>query len=197
MIQIDALGQACPLPAIRTKNAIRELETPEPIEVLVDNDIATQNLTKLGTQLGYDAQITKEADQVYKVILTPLADGPVTQLEPASTMKDSYVVAISSATMGVGNDELGKVLMKGFIYALTEQEDLPKAILLYNGGILYSTEGSASLEDLQALQEKGVEILSCGTCLNYYDLSDKLAIGDVTNLYSMAEIFSKHRVVKP
>ena len=89
--------------------------------------------------------------------------------------------------MGSGNDELGKVLMKGFIYAVSQLDQLPKTILFYNGGATITTEGSASLEDLKNMEAQGVEIMTCGTCLDYYNLKDKLAVGTVTNMYSIVE----------
>ena len=89
--------------------------------------------------------------------------------------------------MGSGNDALGKVLIKGFIFAVTQLERLPKTILFYNGGATLTAEGSDSLEDLKHLEEEGVEILTCGTCLNYYNLTDKLQVGSVTNMYTIVE----------
>ena len=96
-------------------------------------------------------------------------------------------MVLSSDKMGEGDEELGKVLIKGFIFAITQLDKLPKSVLLYNSGVKLSSEGSDSIEDLKALESQGVEILSCGTCLNYYDLSDKLAVGKVTNMYSIVE----------
>ena len=100
--------------------------------------------------------------------------------------------------MGNGNDELGEVLMKGFIFALTELDELPSTVLLYNSGVKLSTEGSKSIEDLKTLQAQGVEILSCGTCLNYYDLADKLEVGEVTNMYFIVEKMSQaDKIIRP
>ena len=94
---------------------------------------------------------------------------------------------ISSSVMGNGDDELGKILMKGFIYALSQLDTLPETILFYNGGVFLTTEGSDSLEDLKSMEAQGVKILSCGTCLNYYGLTEKLQVGSVTNMYVIAE----------
>ena len=100
--------------------------------------------------------------------------------------------------MGRGNDELGATLMKGFIYALSQLEELPKTLLFYNGGAKLTTEGSASLEDLKSMEAQGVEILTCGTCLNFYGLTEKLAVGGVTNMYSIVETLSgAAKVIKP
>ena len=105
---------------------------------------------------------------------------------PDSRRKKKLVV-LRSGKMGEGSDELGTALMKSFIYALTELEELPETILLYNGGAYLSCEGSDSLEDLKSLEAQGVEIMTCGTCLNYYGIADRLAVGSVTNMYAIAE----------
>ena len=97
------------------------------------------------------------------------------------------VVVISSREMGQGDPALGTLLMKGFIYALTQQDVLPETILLYNGGAFLSCEGSDNLEDLKTLEAQGVEILTCGTCLNHYGIGDRLRVGSVTNMYEIAE----------
>ena len=97
-------------------------------------------------------------------------------------------IFISSDKMGEGNEELGKVLIKGFIYTLTESKPYPKHIILVNGGVKLSTENEATVENLKILEESGVEILSCGTCLDYYGLKEKLQVGSITNMYTIVEI---------
>ena len=100
--------------------------------------------------------------------------------------------------MGTGNDELGKVLIKGFIYAVTQLDTLPKKMLFYNGGATLTTEGSDSIEDLKSLEAQGVEILTCGTCLDYYHLKDKLVVGGVTNMYSIVESMAEAgKIIRP
>ena len=112
--------------------------------------------------------------------------------------KTNTVVVLSSNKMGEGSEELGQILMKGFIYALTELDDLPSTILLYNSGVKLSTEGSNSINDLKTLQAQGVEILSCGTCLNYYELTEKLEVGEVTNMYFILEKMSQaDKIIRP
>lgn len=97
------------------------------------------------------------------------------------------VAVVSADHMGEGNDELGRALIKGFLFAMTMQEELPSTILFYNGGAHLTCQGSDSLEDLKSLQERGVEILTCGTCLDFYGLKDQLAVGSVTNMYDIVE----------
>ena len=113
-------------------------------------------------------------------------------------IENNTVVVLSSNQMGNGSEELGQILMKGFIFALTELDELPSTVLLYNSGVKLSTEGSNSIEDLKTLQAQGVEILSCGTCLNYYDLTEKLQVGDVTNMYFILEKMSQaDKIIRP
>lgn len=220
MIKVNAMGDACPIPVIKTKNAIREMNGAGQVEVLVDNEIAVQNLTKMAKQKGYQCQSEKISDDEYKVIITVPEGNESNAADQDAAMnaaregaagtagetagedagqtaclpdsrKKKKIVVLRSGKMGEGNDELGAVLMKGFIYALTELDNLPETILLYNGGAPLSCEGSDSLEDLKTLEAQGVEIMTCGTCLNYYGLSDKLAVGTVTNMYAIAEKMSE------
>ena len=164
------------------------------MEVKVDNEIAVQNLGTMAQQKGYAFKSEKNGPAEFTVTLevgeaaaaTGVADiAEVCAVVPAAQKK--VVVAINSDRMGHGHDELGKVLMKGFIFALTQQDVLPAAVLFYNGGATLTVEGAASLDDLKNLADQGVEILTCGTCLNYYNLSDKLAVGEVTNMYAIVE----------
>ena len=215
MIKVNAIGDTCPLPVVKAKNAIKELGGAGVVEVLVDNEIAVQNLGKMAKQKGYAFTSEKLGAAEFKVTMTVgesaeqqnVDDIPEVCAVPGH--KKNVVVAINSAKMGVGHDELGGVLIKGFIFALTQMDELPSAILtqmdelpsailFYNGGATLTTEGSTSLEDLKNLEAQGVEILTCGTCLNYYGLSDKLRVGEVTNMYSIVEkLTGADLVVKP
>ena len=188
MLKVDARGDACPLPVVKAKNAISELKGAGEVEVLVDNEIAVQNLTKM-------------AQQKYRVLFTvgnaaaaPTEEVPVC----APDLRTDTVVAVSSDKMGAGSEELGRALLKAFVFALTQQDKLPKTILFYNGGAALTCEGSPMLEDLKALEAQGVEIMTCGTCLNFYGLTEKLAVGSVTNMYVIVEKLTQAgNVVKP
>ncbi len=191
MIRVNAIGDACPLPVIKTMNALKELGGAGTVEVLVDNAVAVQNLTRLAENKGCTIKTEQVSEKEYRVTLT--ASGAVEQTGdeasfctvPAAQKKT--VVVISADHMGEGNDELGKILLKGFLFALTQQETLPSTILFYNGGASVTCEGSTSLDDLRELTKLGVEILTCGTCLNYYGLTNKLCVGEITNMYVIAE----------
>ncbi len=205
MITINAIGDACPIPVVKTLNAIRELKAADIVETLVDNEIAVQNLTRMAGQKGYAVKSEKLGDKEFRVTIT-VGDTALNQsveTEDVScilprTGKKNTVVVISSGAMGHGGDELGTALMKGFIYALSQQEQLPATILFYNGGASITCEGSASLEELKSMEAPGVEILTCGTCLNFYGLTEKLAVGAVTNMYTIVEkMTGADLIVKP
>lgn len=199
MFKIDALGKACPLPVIETKKALREHTV---VETLVDNEIATQNLKKMAEQLGYIYQMQQQAENKYAVVIskanTELTDEAMeTAITPTEdVVTDEYIVVIDTNVMGRGSDELGKNLLKGFIYSLTEQDVLPSKVIFYNGGVQSVIKASDSLEDLIALADQGVEIYSCGACLNFYELTP--AIGEVTNMYRIVEMMREaSRIIKP
>ena len=201
MRNVDARGDACPLPVVKAKRAIAELNGAGEVEVLVDNEIAVQNLTKMAQQKGYTYSAEKRAEREYRVLFTVGEAAPETPAAPEACTPDARtdaVVAIASDKMGEGAEELGKTLLKAFVFSLTQQEKLPKTILFYNGGAHLTCEGSPMLEDLRALEAEGVEILTCGTCLNFYGLTEKLAVGGVTNMYVIAEkLLHAGNVVKP
>ncbi len=248
-MRLDERGKQCPLPVIEAKRALEASKAGEIVEVVVDNEIAVQNLRKLADHRGLKSKYEKVSDREFLVEIEagaaagavgnaagqggtasagpetagpetadpeaagpetagpeaadPEAAGPETagpetadpetaaRPEDISCQPDSrrkgMVVVLSSNQMGQGDEALGTLLMKGFVYALTQQDVLPGTVLLYNGGAKLSCEGSDSLEDLKALEAQGTEVLTCGTCLNHYGLGDQLAVGGVTNMYEIAE----------
>ena len=197
MMKVDARGDACPLPVVKAKKAIAELNGAGEVEVLVDNEIAVQNLTKMAQQKGYASKAEKLAEREYRVLLT-VGDAPAEAPVCTPDARTDTVVAIASDKMGDGAEELGKTLLKAFVFSLTQQDKLPKSILFYNGGAHLTCEGSPMLEDLRALEAEGVEIMTCGTCLNFYGLTEKLQVGTVTNMYVIAEkMLNAGNVVKP
>lgn len=199
---VNAMGDVCPVPLVKAKNAIAELAGSGKVEVLVDNEIAVQNLEKMAQQKGYGFLVKEKKEKEYHVEFT------ASETEPAETeektvclvpaAKKTKLVVLSADHMGEGAEELGKILMKSFLYALTQQDELPDTILFYNGGAKLTCEGSESLEDLKDLAARGVEILTCGTCLNFYGITEKLQVGSVTNMYDIVErMSSADRVIKP
>lgn len=195
MKEINAMGKVCPLPVIETKRALKSDEGKAGVAVLVDNEIATQNLAKMATQMGLSHSVEKRSDSEYRVTVGGTGQVPKVTVSRRSEGK-GYVVAVSSDEMGTGDPVLGKKLMGSFLYALAEQDELPEKILFYNSGVRLTVAGSASLEDLKALAAAGVEILSCGLCLNFYELTEQLAVGSVTNMYRIVEIMRTQEVIR-
>ena len=200
MLTVNAIGDACPIPVVKTKKAIEALTADETVVVLVDNETALQNVTKAARTMGFEVQQETVSDKEFKITIQVVkgAAAPAEE-EPAACCCEGYkknvVVAVSSDKMGEGSEELGKVLIKAFFFALTQQDELPGTIIFYNGGVKLSTEGSPVLEDLKNLAAQGVEVISCGTCLNFYQLSEKLAVGEVSNMYDIVEHLRKADVV--
>ncbi|WP_373212228.1 sulfurtransferase-like selenium metabolism protein YedF [Fusobacterium mortiferum] len=191
MVKVDAIGQVCPVPIIMTKNALKDIEEGQ-VEVSVDNRISLENLQKMSKEMGYDYTVEESGD-IFKIVINKMRES--VELRES---EENTVVVIDSLHMGKGDVELGRILMKGFIYTLSEIEELPKTILFYNEGVKLAIEGAESLQDLKSLEERGVEILSCGTCLNFYGITEKLRVGSVTNMYTILEKQMKAtRVIKP
>lgn len=202
-IVVNAVGEQCPIPVVKTAKALEAMTGPGALEIHVDNEIAVQNVSRLASGKGLQAVSEKLEEKHFIIRIavdTPLSPAKPREAEAACTpdARGDFVVAVSSAGMGSGDDELGRTLMKGFIFALTQLEKLPKTILFYNGGAAITTEGSVSLEDLRSLEAQGVEIMTCGTCLNYYGLTDKLAVGSVSNMYTIVETLARAgKVIRP
>lgn len=204
MLKVNAMGDTCPIPVVKTKDAIRQLGADGGVvETLVDNEIAVQNLTKMANQKGYGVESEKLGENEYRVVMTvgAGADLPAEGEETVCVVpagQKNTVVVVGADHMGEGEGELGKNLLKAFLYALSQQETLPRTILFYNGGASLTCQGSLSLEDLKSMAERGVEILTCGTCLNFYGLTEKLAVGGVTNMYDIVEKqIAADLIVKP
>ena len=202
MITVDARGDQCPIPVVKAKQALGQLPEGGLVWVLVDNEIAVQNLTKLGRHQSMEVQSRKLKDKEFEVVIaSDKAMVPQPEPEAKTCMPDARgdtVVAVGSAVMGSGDDQLGAVLMKGFLYALSQMDRLPDTILFYNGGARLTTEGSQSLEDLRNLEAQGVKIRTCGTCLDFYRLKEKLQVGEVTNMYEIAEtLAAAGKVIRP
>ncbi|MDO4679980.1 MAG: sulfurtransferase-like selenium metabolism protein YedF [Aerococcus sp.] len=197
MKKVDVLGKACPIPVIEAKKALRE---DNEVEVLVDNEISVQNLEKMAKQLQYDYSHEKGEAGHYQVSIKKgeHAHGTSPAMQGQVVSSDEYIVQIDSNKMGSGDEQLGKNLMKSFLYALSEQDVLPTTILFYNSGAFLTTKDSDSLEDLKKMEEAGVVIATCGLCADYYDLTDEIAVGSVTNMYAIIETLRQaNRIVKP
>ena len=200
---IDCKGMACPLPVVNAKKASEELHAGDVLTVLVDNEIAVQNLTRFAEHKGFGVCAEKKNEKEYAVIMqlagesisAPAAEEVVCAVD---SRRKGMLVVLSSNTMGNGDAKLGTSLMKAFVFALTRQDQLPDTILCYNSGAYLTCEGADTLKDLKLLESEGVTILTCGTCLDFYGLKEKLSVGSVTNMYEIVQhMENAAQIIKP
>ena len=200
---IDCKGMACPLPVVNAKKAAEAMSLGDVLTVLVDNEIAVQNLSRFAEHKGFGVSAQKKGEKEYAVIMNIYgAATQASQEEEVACVMDSrrkgMLVVLSGNVMGTGDAKLGTSLMKAFVFALTKQDQLPDTILCYNSGAYLTCEGADTLEDLKLLESEGVTILTCGTCLDFYGLKEKLAVGGVTNMYDIVErMESAAQIIKP
>ena len=199
---IDCKGMACPLPVVNAKKTAEAMNPGDVLTVLVDNEIAVQNLTRFAEHKGFGVSADKRGEKEYAVIMSISGETVESRDEEVACVMDSrrkgMLVVLSGNVMGTGDAKLGTSLMKAFVFALTKQDQLPDTILCYNSGAYLTCEGADTLEDLKLLESEGVTILTCGTCLDFYGLKEKLAVGGVTNMYDIVErMESAAQIIKP
>ena len=200
---IDCKGMACPLPVVNAKKTSEQLHAGDVLTVVVDNEIAVQNLTRFAEHKGFAVSAEKKDDKEYAVIMNISGAAAETAGdEEVACVMDSrrkgMLVVLSANVMGTGDTKLGTSLMKAFVFALTKQDQLPDTIVCYNTGAYLTCEGADTLEDLKLLESEGVTILTCGTCLDFYGLKEKLAVGCVTNMYDIVErMENAAQIIKP
>lgn len=203
---IDARGLACPQPVILAKQA---LEKTDELAVRVDNIAAVENVKRLAKSQGCQVTVEDEQDKTWTLHLlrepgAAVAEPPeiVCDVEEKAQGKLSVagptVVLVTSDCMGQGNEELGRLLMRGFFHTLPQLDRLPDRIIFYNNGVKLAVKDSDVLEDVTQLAQAGVDILVCGTCLNYFNLTEQLAVGLISNMYDIADAMTTAgRLVRP
>ena len=178
---VDARGLACPQPVILTRAALGESDA---VLTIVDNETTRQNVSRMAEKAGYAVQAEPRSDGIYLSIRKVEAQ---VEAEVQVAASGSLVLVVPGDTMGRGDDELGHILIRGFFHALGQTVPQPNTIIFFNSGVKLVVEGSPVLEDLQALCGQGIEFLACGTCLGHYSLKDKVAVGEISNMYTIAE----------
>ncbi len=197
MKDLDMMGQPCPIPVIQARKAL--LAGEEMVTVTVDNQVAVQNLEKMAQAEGYSFAWKQEEKGRFAVTL----QGGGERREPGAAPKDDSVycepledntapltLMITRERLGDGAEELGTMLMKGFVFSLTELERPPKAVIFLNGGARLTTEGAATVPDLRTLEEKGTRVCTCGTCANFFGIKEKLAVGEIVNMMQIVQMMA-------
>jgi selenium metabolism protein YedF len=191
---LDCSGKTCPQPVIETK-ALLDSKSPDQVKIAVDNEASRENVRRFLESRGYRVSVEQAGERATLFGTKQEGQESAQAEQPA---KAKVCAFIAGETMGRGSDELGAILMKSFLFSLKELTPLPWRILLVNAGIKLSCEGSELLPHLKELEEKGVELLSCGTCLDFYNLKEKLRVGRVTNMFEIVSTLSESTaVLKP
>jgi selenium metabolism protein YedF len=186
--EIDCRGLACPQPVILTKKALEGIAAGEVVTV-VDNEAARDNLIRMARNFAYDVDVETEGND-YKVRIMKNESLP-TQLESV----EDVVILVTKDVLGSGDSILGNILIKSFFYSLNENDTVSQTLIFLNSGVKLTCSGSEVLEHLLALEKRGCEILSCGTCLDYYNLKEKLCVGTITNMYQIVQLLTKTQKV--
>lgn len=177
---LDLRGLVCPMPVINTKKYFDSIKDGS-AKVLVDNEVAKNNLEKFAISNGFKCS-TETGENDFILIMEK------TNVEfVKEEIDEEFSILIGSNKLGNGDDSLGETLMKSYIYALSESDKLPRKLMFLNSGVKLVAKESSVLESLESLQNKGVEIASCGICLDFYGLKEKVAVGEITNMYAIVE----------
>jgi selenium metabolism protein YedF len=186
--EVDARGLQCPLPVIHTKKALDSIDKGR-VTTIVDNEIAKENISKFAQSLDLKVDIQENQGTFYIDIMKDhsIQNMEGIEIQCDDSPKKDLVIIISKTRLGEGSEELGKILMKGYIYSLTEVFPYPKAIIFLNSGVKLAVEGSEVITHLRNLEASGVEIISCGTCLDYFKIKNSLQVGSIGNMYTIVE----------
>ena len=189
---INAIGLACPKPVIETKKAIEEGDF-DILKIQVDNIPSRENVKRFLTKKGYEISTIIENEGIIEIEIFGKefenkisTEAPKIQEEQPDFYKKNLY--IGSDKIGLGDDELGALLMDGFIYTLTQLTELPDKIVFMNSGVKLCLDQSVTAKNLKILEDKGVEIVVCGTCLDFYNAIERLSTGKISNMYDITEI---------
>ena len=190
--KLNCMGMACPLPVVEAKKAIDEMEDGL-LEIEVDNETCVQNLRRLAAKYDFTVASESISDKEFLVKMEVKKDHAL-----KGKQEDSCTVVFSSDKMGEGDEELGKNLMKSFVFALSNVDPLPTAMVFYNRGAYLTSEDSPVLADLKNLEKAGVKIMTCGLCADYYKIKEKLGVGIISNMYEIVETqMQSQKIIKP
>ncbi len=193
---IDARGELCPKPLIMAKKGLNDDAVKEEFALLVDNETAKENVERFLKDNKVLFQTSKKENYFYILVSktgNQVTANPEEYCTPAAKKEvlSSHVICIKSDKMGMGNDELGAILMKGFVNTIKEITPLPEKIVFYNSGVMLTANDSPVIESIKELEKSGVQIVVCGTCADFYKIKEKMGAGTISNMYNILEILTK------
>ena len=189
---IDCKGLTCPMPVIKTKKYF-DLEDSKETLVIVDNEVAKNNILRLAKGLKLNSSFEEE-NGLYTI---QLSKGEFTKINQEVYQEEivnktvAPTILVSSNLLGNGDDRLGETLMKVYINTLAEAEVLQESLMFINGGVKLTCSGSDVLDSLNSMREKGGNIISCGACLDFYNLKEELKVGEIGNMYQIIDLMNK------
>lgn len=202
---IDCCGMLCPKPLIETKKALKENAVGTPIEVIIDNEISCKNVLHFLSDNGVQHSVVQN-DKVFSVKIHV----PESLSLPSKNVEEyceisfpkakagGYIVVLDSNLMGSGSEDLGRILMKGFLSTLPELDPLPSEIICYNSAVKLAQKGTDTASTLRSLYDQGIKISLCGTCIDFFGIKDDIEVGSISNMLYIAEkLTSNLKVVKP
>ena len=193
MSEIDCRGKACPQPVLMAKQALETLLEDEFI-LIMDDSSSCDNVERFVRSQGCSVEVERRNQDFYLHIQRKKSREGLN----LARKKEKVVVYINSHLLGVGEDRLGSILMRSFLKTLLDMETEPFRLILINSGVRLASEGSEVLETLRGLSEEGVEILSCGTCVDFYGLKEKVKVGVISNMYDIAQsLVEADRLIRP
>lgn len=194
--EIDCRGLNCPIPVVNTKKYFDGVESGIGVTV-VDNEVAKNNVVKFAQGNGFSYEIEEKEENLYYITITK---GKVTaeelNLKRSKEKEETFTIVIGSDKLGNGDDELGIALIKSYLFALSEAEVIPTNLVFLNAGVKLAVEGALTLDSVKRLVERGVNVQSCGLCLDFYGLKENLAVGEISNMYAIIEMMNKGKTIK-
>lgn len=192
---IDCKGLNCPIPVVNTKKYFDNLKSGVGVTI-VDNEVAKNNIVKFAQGNGFTYEVEVKEGNLFYITITK-GETKVEAINLASkNNKEKFTIVIGSDKLGNGDDELGVALMKSYLFALSEAEVIPDNLLFLNSGVKLVVEGALTLDSIKRLKERGVNIQSCGLCLDFYGLKENIAVGEITNMYAIIEMMNNGKTIK-
>lgn len=201
---VDTKGQKCPLPIIETRKALRECPAGETFKVITDNYTAFSNISRFlndnnirfsvsEAKNNWTFTITSEKIATQTTRAEDYCEAPEPQFP-----KGDYAVVISSELMGQGDEKLGRILIKSFFVALSCLDKMPSSVMFYNSGVRLTVNDSEVIDILHEIENKGVELLICGTCIDYYNIGDRISVGRISDMFIITQKLSETgNIIRP
>ncbi len=194
MKTINCSGLDCPEPVVKAKNA---LENNDKLKIILDNEVAANNVSRMAVNLGYQVDETYISDDQYELLIYGKSEKETSGLsaETDKISSNTDVILITTEKLGQGPDELGSLLMNGLLKTIADLSNQPDSLILMNNGVKLATINQETVATLSELVEEGLELKVCGTCLEYLDLKDELKVGQISNMYEILELITSNSTV--